>query len=656
MCGILGIVRRPGGQIDTVSAQAALNRMRHRGPDDEGYLLADLPSGRRIPCGGPDTDPRLDLPRIESQDPGPWHILLGHRRLSIIDVSPAGHQPMAGAGGRCWLLLNGEIYNYVELRAELARLGHAFTTASDTEVVLAAWREWGPAMLGRFTGMFALALLDLDRRRLFLARDPFGIKPLYYAARDGGFAFASEVKPLLALGAAEPRPDAAALFQYLRFGFTDFGGGTLFAGVRQVPAAHYLELDLADPAPAEPVRYWRIDLARRADIPIEEAARRVRETFEESVRLHLRSDVPVGSCLSGGLDSTAIVLAMSRARGPGQALHAFSYIAEDPAISEEPFVDLVGTAAPLEVHKIFLRAEDLLADLPALIEAQEFPFMSTSIYAQFKVFEAAGAAGITVMLDGQGSDEIFGGYYNLIGARLTALLARGRFGAVRPLLDGAPANMAGHKGRMLAAALGRLLPAAARGPFMALAGEPLAPPWLDSGWFRRQGVEPAPRPQGRGRECLREELLQSVEHLSLPQLLRYEDRNAMRHSIESRVPFCVPALAELALSLPDSHLVGDDGATKRVFKEAVRGLVPEPIRRREKVGFAIPDRLWARALQPWIVERLRSGAAALPCLRPERLRADLDAFVAGGGFGPGALWRCVNLVEWSDRFSVRWDG
>ena len=496
----------------------------------------------------------------------------------------------------------------------------------------------------------------LDRRRLFLARDPFGIKPLYYAARDGSFAFASEVKPLLALGAADTRPDAAALFQYLRFGFTDFGGGTLFAGVRQVPAAHYLELDLADPAPVEPVRYWRIDLGRRVDIPFEEAARRVREAFEESVRLHLRSDVPVGSCLSGGLDSTAIVLAMSRLRGPGQALHAFSYIAEDPAISEEPFVDIVGAAAPIEMHKIHLRAENLLADLPALIETQEFPFMSTSIYAQYKVFEAARAAGITVMLDGQGSDEIFAGYYTLIGARLTGQLARGRFGAIRPVLEGAPRNMAGNQRRMLAAALGRMAPAAVRGPFMALAGEPLAPAWLDAGWFRRRGAAPVPRPQGRGRDCLRRELIQLVDHLSLPQLLRYEDRNAMRHSIESRVPFCVPALAELALSLPDSYLVGDDGTTKRIFKEAVRGLVPEPIRCREKVGFAIPDRLWARSLRPWVEQRLGSGAAALPCLRPERLRAGLDAQVAGGGFGPGALWRCVNLVEWSDRFGVRWDG
>lgn len=654
MCGILGIVRPPGEQVDSAVARAALQMMRHRGPDDEGYLLVNLADGRVDALRGDDTHPDLQLPELAEYRSGPANILLGHRRLSILDVTSAGHQPMPSPEGRCWILLNGEIYNFLELREELKRAGDAFRTASDTEVVLAAWRRWGPAMLPRLVGMFALAILDLEKMILFLARDPFGIKPLYYSWQDGSLVFASEVKPLLSLRMSRPRGNCDALYQYLRFGFTDFGEDTLFRDIRQVPAAHHLTVSLARPTHGVPVRYWSIDLRQAERVTLREAAEWVRRAFDESVRLHLRSDVPLGVCLSGGVDSSAITLSINQCLGGQKEIHAFSYIADDTPLCEETFVDLVAGCAPVRVHKVYLQPQQLVSELQSLLQAQEFPFMSTSIYAQYKIFEKARQVGVTVMLDGQGADELFAGYYSMIGARLTGVLARGRFGSIKELLQNAPQNLEIHKHRMLVAAFGRLLPVSVRGAFMALVGEPLMPSWLDADWFRRRGVCPKSRPQGSGSDCLRKELKLLIEHLSLPQLLRYEDRNAMRHSIESRVPFCTRELAEVAFSLPEDYLVNNRGITKFVLKEAMRGLVPDAILQREKVGFAVPEQVWAEALTPWIEERFNS-AVEFPFFNLKRMNTIREGLAAAIGLGAGPLWRCVNIIEWSSLFGVRWE-
>jgi asparagine synthase (glutamine-hydrolysing) len=256
-----------------------------------------------------------------------------------------------------------------------------------------------------------------------------------------------------------------------------------------------------------------------------------------------------------------------------------------------------------------------------------------------------------VILDGQGSDEIFAGYYSLLGARITAQLARLQPRAAARTLAGAPGNARVFRSRMVATALGRLLPGSLQQTVAGLFGEPPYPPWLRRSWFESRGVQPRLRAHGRGRDALREELRLGIEHLTLPALLRYEDGNSMHHSIESRVPFCVPQLAEYALSLPDEYLIALDGETKCVFRAAVADLLPEPILRREKIGFAVPERFWLRELRDWV-----AGApiGALPFLEPRQVAREIDAALGADGRWPPHVWRVVNMAFWARSFAVEW--
>ncbi|HOF89267.1 MAG TPA: asparagine synthase (glutamine-hydrolyzing), partial [Armatimonadota bacterium] len=425
MCGILGVLQADGA-VDPGWLLRAATAMRHRGPDDEDDLLADLAGEHLRPCGGPDSDPALTLPPVR-EAAAAFPLGLAHRRLSILDLSPAGHQPMGAADGRYWIVFNGEVYNYLELRDELADAGHAFHTGTDTEVILAAYRHWGAACVARFTGMWAFAIWDVDARVLFLARDPFGIKPLYYLNDGRRFAFASELKALLTLPGLTRRANPTALYDYLTENVTDFGGETFYAEIRQLPAGHTLTVPVDAPERAVAAPYWAPRWGENRDITFDEAAAHLRDLFLRSVALHLRSDVPVGTALSGGIDSSAIVSAV-RHLHPAQEIHTFSYLADDPALSEAQWVALANAHNGTVPHGVQVTPEELVADLDALIATQDVPFASTSIYAQHRVFRRAREAGITVMLDGQGSDEYLAGYANFVAYRMASLLLRGRWG------------------------------------------------------------------------------------------------------------------------------------------------------------------------------------------------------------------------------------
>lgn len=653
MCGIVGVVGPPGSEIDVRGVRDALTLLRHRGPDDEGYVLADTNRHLAFVGGGRATDSRLSLPDVLDACREGVNIALGHRRLSILDLSPAGHQPMASQDGSCWMILNGEIYNYVELREELCKLGHAFYTASDTEVVLAAYRQWGHEMLTKFVGMFAVVIVNVADGTFFAARDAFGIKPLYYSLRGNQLVFGSEIKALLGVAGVGRGVNPGRLYDYLLFGVTDFADETFFADVRQLPAAHFMECKLEDLASALPLRFWRIDLGRRASCSFDEAAVGVRDRFIESVRLHMRSDVPVGSCLSGGLDSSAVVACMRRAAGPNAAIHTFTYAADDVSLDEEAFADLVSRREETTPHKTRPTAGEMAADLDRLVYLQDEPFRSTSIYAQFRVFQLAGEAGMKVMLDGQGADEIFGGYLNFLAARVAGLLAQGRLVAAVRAARGAPRNESANFSRMVASSLVRLLPEATGRTVRRAADESLRPPWLNGRWFGERGVTAHQRPQGRGEEALREELLLSVETLSLPQLLRYEDRNSMAHSIESRVPFCNAALAEFVLSLPADHLVARDGTSKAVLRGAAETFVPRQVLAREKIGFAVPERAWLSSLGPWISGCLKEiSPAEVPFLRWGAVAGTIESALRARGPLSGVPWRLLNVARWVSVFSV----
>jgi asparagine synthase (glutamine-hydrolysing) len=641
VCGIAGIVSPTDANLIHNWLVPPLHSLQHRGPDDHGWLTIG-PSG-------------LQSGRGDSAPTGDVQALLLHRRLSILDLSASGWQPMSTADGRFHLVFNGEIYNYIELREELCQAGYTFHSQSDTEVLLQALAHWGTAALTRLVGMFALALLDARERTLLLARDFFGIKPLYYVRSDTAFAFASEIKALLELPFVRREIDPQRLYEYLRLGRTDHAGGTLLADVRQVPAAHYILLSLDNPAQAEPVRYWDLDLTERLDLPFDEAARRLRELFVDSVRLHMRSDVPVGAALSGGIDSSSIVAAM-RATNPRADIRTFSYIADDPAINEERWVDAAATAAGAAVHKVRATPDELVADLDRLVYAQDEPFGSTSIYAQYRVFGLARAQGIKVMLDGQGADEMLAGYRGYLGARLASLLRQGRLRqAIR--FARLARHQPGIRGivRVMLQSAKLLLPDVWQGWGHRIFGTDLMPNWMNAEWFRARGVRPPSNRSRFGRDLLREELQRTLCTTSLPMLLRYEDRNSMASSIESRVPFLTPALAQFILRLPEEYLLTNDGTTKHVFRQAMRGLVPDIILdRRDKIGFATPELRWLNELRPWVDRILASDRArSLPVLRLGTVEREWHAVRAGRRPFDFRVWRWVNLIRWADRFDVR---
>jgi asparagine synthase (glutamine-hydrolysing) len=654
MCGIVGFCATSGASVDVAALERAVTRIRHRGPDDEGYMLFDAASGSTVAARGRDTDPSLDLPAVAASGSARWSLGLGHRRLSIIDLSSAGHQPMASPDGRQWITYNGEIYNYRELRTELQGLGVKFRSASDTEVLLAAYRQWGNGMLQRLVGMYAFAIVDLSARVLFAARDPFGIKPFYFARTRDGLAFASEIKALLAFDGISRDADPAELFRFVRFGILDGADRTLFRQVEQLPAGHCIVVDLSKPTEFVHTRHWAVPaVGARAGMTLDTAAEEVRRLLMTSVGLHLRSDVPVGTCLSGGLDSTIIAYAMRQTLGPAGDLHTFTYHADDAKVSEAPFASLAASAVGAVAHTVTPTPQDIVDDLDDIVLCQDQPISGTSVYAQYCVFRLAHEAGVKVLLDGQGSDEFFGGYNTAVSAQLASFMARGRFGAALQLgWAGTYVNDDARR-RIVLAALGRFLPAAVAPLAMAAAGERVFPGWVREPWFRDRGVTAAPRVQGRGRNALHDELVHSVQTLSLPQLLRFEDRNSMRFSIESRVPFCVPAIAEFALSLPGEMLVTSDGETKSVLRRAFAGRIPAPIIERPKVGFSTPEQPWLEALKPWA--RSVTGSAT-PELFPFLAAGQLEQLTATerqpGRQSAVATWRILLLIRWAQLLDV----
>jgi asparagine synthase (glutamine-hydrolysing) len=640
MCGLAGIQRfQPDPDVGALALRMG-RKILHRGPDDHGWLLLTA-QGMRLG---------------QEQTPAKAATLcLVHRRLSILDLSDAGRQPMITPDGRHAVVFNGEIYNYLELRAELEVLGHRFRTRTDTEVLLHAYLAWGCHALSRLVGMFAFAILDLPARQLFLARDQFGIKPLYYVQSPHGIAFASEIKALLELPDVQRTVHPQRLWEYLRFGRTDHGADTLFDAIKQLPSAHWLTVPLDRPCTLEPIRYWNLDVSEPLNLSLDDAAQRIRQLFLTSVRLHLRSDVPVGAALSGGIDSSAIVAVM-RHLEPKLQLHTFSYVADDPSVSEEDYLDLAARHVRAVQHKVQLSAAEMVHDLDCLIDCQDEPFGGTSIYAQHRVFRMARQAGITVMLDGQGADEMLGGYRWYVAARLASLFRQRKWTEALSFLHHVrrlPGN-GGSIGLFLRAA-GFLLPRSAQALSRRFVGKDLMLPWMNERWFFEHGVEPNAPCRPNSRDVLRDELQQTLLASNLPMLLRYEDRNSMAHSIESRVPFLTVPLAEFILRLPEEYLISPKGTTKNVFRLAMRGLVPEQIlERKDKIGFATPERTWLTHLRPWVDETLRSDLAkAIPPLKLAAAKREWQSIRSGRQPWDGRAWRWVNLIRWAERFQVR---
>jgi len=619
MCGIAGIVRRdPEARIDPGLLRTMAGAVRHRGPDDEG-IWTGAGAG------------------------------LAHRRLSIIDLSPAGHQPMPNEDETVWLVFNGEIYNFEELRKGLERSGHAFRSHTDSEVIVHLYEEEGERCVERLDGMFALAIWDAHRRRLVLARDRLGKKPLKYAELPDGLAFASELKAILAADLVERTLDGRQIDEYLTFGYVP-SPGTGFAHIRKLPPAHRL---VWEPTGTRIERWWSLDYREKLALPAAEWQERVQDVVRGAVRRRMIADVPLGAFLSGGIDSSIVVACMAEASG--RPVETFSIGFEHEVYNELPYARRLAERYATSHHEFFVRADDVSL-LPALARLYEEPYGDSSALPSWFLARET-RAHVTVALNGDGGDEGFAGYrrYTQFPERRRRLAAL-RVPPLRRLIDGA-ARLPGlppRWARSLEAAAGVSAPRVADAYVWALRS-------LSEREKRRLYRPAARRPSGeaasllarwiddaRAGEALIDRLCFADEMSYLPDdLLVKMDLATMAHGLEARSPLLDHHLLELAASMPDSVRM-PGGRAKGLLKEAFRSALPEAHLERPKSGFAIPVQEWFRG--PWAGfarEHLLARDARIGrWLEPTRVARLLEDHVAGRALYGYQLWTLLMLELW----------
>lgn len=646
MCGLTAAFSASPVPLGVVRDMTRL--IAHRGPDDEGFAV--------FPSAG-----ELGFEPTPGTDVG-GQVVLGHRRLSIVETTRAGHQPMASVDGRCWVVFNGEIYNHRALRHELAALGLHARTDTDTEVLLLAWQAWGEAALGRLEGMFSFLLMDTARGTCLIARDRFGIKPLYYAFLGDALYVASEIKQFTAVPGWLARLNRQTAFDFLHWSALDHTDQTLFAGVLQLLPGHCASVDLSDigslvSAGHLPTRRWYTLAPAVVDSPVD--AGRFHQAFTQAVKSHSICAVPLGSCLSGGLDSSSIVASLRELQSRGELghpdIHTFSAVSEDPRVDESVYIDAVVAACRTHSHRIQPDPVRLVNDVRELVWFQDEPFGSTSIHAQSEVFRLAAEAGIKVMLDGQGADEQLGGYSSFIGPHLLELLVKGRWRALVREWSAYRKDSGRSHAELAMRVLDTALPQGVRLRLRSWVGK--------SGhrtpWIAPEAQPPAARSRdtrtlGRGTPPVLAHSLDQLTRDNLQMLLHWEDRSSMRHSLESRVPFLDHGLVELSLAVATDDKL-HEARTKFVLRQAMRQRVPDLILdRRDKIGFATAEARWFMGpLRSLIEEGLalavkHSGGFVTPRVVDDFARTSvLNAETAQ------RFWRYACFGFWLERFEVR---
>lgn len=664
MCGLSAILA-PEPLVQPEDLLRMTRVVTHRGPDDGGFVFFDA-SRAETPLFASDTSgslPARDVFRHIASS-SRFNVGMGHRRLSILDLSSAGRQPMASANGRYWIAYNGEIYNHVELRKELESRGSRFRSHSDTEVLLAAYATWGRSCLERFNGMFAFVLYDRIERSFFAARDRFGVKPLYYwRSPRGALHFASEIKQFTTLPEWQARLNGVAAYDFLAWGLSDHTRETCFSDVFQVLPGHSLAFRafaLTDyPAAGQPwaaEQRWYQLKPRGVPASLDEAADGLREHLLAAIALRLRSDVPVGANLSGGMDSSTIVCLLDQLhkRTPNpEPFYCLSAGSEYPEFDERPHINLVlqhVSALPLFIDTKF---EDLIQDIGQLVWHQDEPFASTSIFAEWCIYRRAAATGLKVMLGGQGADEQLAGYPEHVGHYYRGWFSDGALAAMIGDMIAAHRNRGASWSSLLMRLADALMPQLLRQPLRSFRGVPSdQPPWLEP---RCLGVMPHDPYEGYGfrNSSVREASRVQLECTNLPMQLRWEDRDSMAHSVESRAPYLDFGLVEYLYGLPDDFRYSH-GESKRILRRAMRKIVPDQVLdRRDKMGFVTPEAVWVRHQGSKFFRDAvgKTVEIAGGIIRPSANRYFGDMIDGNRRFSH-SLWRVVAFGMWLERFRV----
>ena len=614
MCGICGIINFDQKPVTSESIGRMMAAQKHRGPDDEGIFLEDT-------------------------------VGLGFVRLSILDLSQAGHQPMFSEDERYVIVFNGEIFNYLELRFELRNLGHQFNTDTDTEVLLAAYQQWGEECQNRFNGMWAFVIYDRWEKKIFASRDRYGIKPFYYYKNDRFFAFASEIPPLLDLLPGKPVPNNQSIFDYLVFNRTDQTENTFFSDIKKVQHGHAVRIGLNadDQFPDLAIEKWYDLTARVAEAKGFSKPQEFRELFRSAVELRLRSDVPVGVCLSGGLDSSSIASVLLD-EFERENLHTFSAVYEKGQHGDE--TEYINEYRPRlrNMHFTSPGAESLEKDLATFVQAHAEPIPATGPYAQYRVMALA-KDHVVVTLDGQGADEELAGYHYFFGNFFKDLLFSGRWGTLsREIFFYLKKH---HSLYGLKSFVYFLLP-----PVIRASLSTREKGYISADFVRAHQGENTITGDLYEAVSLSEALLNHFEY-KLEHLLKWEDRNSMWFSLEARVPFLDYRLVERILATQHQWIIRH-GDTKYILREAMKNILPSKIlTRRDKTGFDTPQDEWFRT-EPWqeiiksilLSRRFRQRNIIDPDVAVKKYKQHLDGKVNISK----EIWKWVHLELWFRRF------
>lgn len=622
MCGICGIINFNDKPVQEVLIRKMMLIQKHRGPDDEGVFVED-------------------------------NIGLGFVRLSILDLSPAGHQPMFSPDNRYVVVFNGEIFNYIELREELKNCGFEFNTGTDTEVLISAYRHWGEECLHHFNGMWAFMIYDRQAKTIFAARDRYGIKPFYYYVDEDLLAFSSEIAPLLSLLPEKPSPDNQSIFDFLVFSRTDQTENTFFKEIKKLQHSHSLKISFNQQTTVTAhqtphvkhltIRRWYNLRQRVSNTEGFKSPDEFGQLFSDAVKLRLRSDVPVGVCLSGGLDSSAIVSTLLMDHDKHD-LHTFSAVYNKGQYGDESDFIMEYRNQLKNMYFTTPNADTLRTDLLKFIRAHGEPIPSTSPYAQFKVNELA-SQHVVVTIDGQGADEALAGYHYFFGYHFKSLLRKGKLFML--------ANEVYHYLRLHRSAYGLksfayfLLPHKWRTNLRVDEKGYLQPAFINRYKTTNNIAENL-----YGAASLSDALLNHFEY-KLEHLLKWEDRNSMWFSLEARVPFLDYRLVEKTLAT-HAHWIIRRGWTKYILREAMTGRMPERIRlRKDKIGFDTPQDEWFRMTQWRTIIEDTIGSESFKSrniIDPEKAKKLFQKHLSGKINISKDIWKWVHLELWFRTF------
>ena len=658
MCGISGIACWNGKKISTDEIIRMNNSLRHRGPDDEGFLLIN--EKQKTIAFGNDTPIEVKESRLHfsptqhiEKNNSVYELLLGHRRLSIIDISATGHQPMCLPDVDLWITYNGEIYNYKELRASLQAKGIEFITESDTEVILRCYQAYGSECVQHFNGMWSFVIYDGRKKEMFASRDRFGVKPFYYHSAENNFAFASEQKTLLQFSEVKKEINPVAMFDFLALNVLEKEKEGLFKGIKELQPAHNLSLNLKN-GEIKINRYYSLKTdstffsinKKQTQEYIDE----VKKLATESIDLRLRADVTVGTCLSGGIDSSVIVCVMDKllkeksSSQNGNKIQAFSSIFPGSRFDESAYMKNVVEQTNTNWHTVIPDKKDFLNDVEYLIYSHDLPIWSISSFAQSSVMKLAKSNHVKVLLDGQGADELFGGYKHYYKYLLNDFKSSSENNEYQNAI--AALKETNGKDFLVRYNLKKLI-------------EPTAPLLLKKFFFPDlKYIHPDLLNQYKERflflketsTSLNEKLKEDFTGTYLKELLRREDRNGMMHSVESRVPFTDDhSLVESVFSIQGNYKIRG-ASTKYLLREAFKDILPSPVySRTDKLGFVTPNNEWMNDLKNDF--RIYFTSDLAPYLNLPLLMRDYNSFFNQSHKSENyRVFKFISLAVWMKTF------